>query len=124
MTQVTLRTSRLELIAGSADLLRMEWDEPARFVLALDVRLPADWPPGLYDEDARRYFEERFDVDSGSADWLIWYVVEAAERVLIGSFGFLGPPDEAGQVVLGYSVSEAYQRRGYATEAVCALTCW
>jgi RimJ/RimL family protein N-acetyltransferase len=124
MDRLTLSTSRLELIAGSANLLRMEWEEPARFARELDVRLPADWPPGLYDEDARRYFQGQFDADPASADWLIWYVVETSERVLIGSFGFLGPPDESGQVVLGYSVSGAYQRRGYATEAVGALMRW
>jgi RimJ/RimL family protein N-acetyltransferase len=124
MSRLTLSTPRLELIAGSAELLRMEWDEPARFARQLDVRLPDDWPPGLYDEDARRYFQERFEADPASAHWLVWYVVQATDRVLIGSFGFFGPPDGDGQVTLGYSVSAAYQRRGYATEAVKELVRW
>jgi RimJ/RimL family protein N-acetyltransferase len=124
MDRLTLSTPRLKLIAGSAELLNMEWTEPAKFARELDVRVPDDWPPGLYDEDARRYFEDRFEADPDSAEWLIWYVVEASGRVLIGSFGFLGRPDQEGQVVLGYSVAEPYQRKGYATEAAGELVRW
>lgn len=43
-------------------------------------------------------------------------------RVLIGSGGFFDLGD--GSWMIGYSVLDAYQRLGYATEAVSALVAW
>jgi [ribosomal protein S5]-alanine N-acetyltransferase len=124
MDRLTIKTPRLELSAGSAELLRLEWAEPARFAETLDVRFPSDWPPGLYDEDARRYFEATYAADPNAEDWLIWYVIKTEGRTLIGAFGFVAPPDAEGQVVMGYSVSTDYRRQGYATEAVGGLLRW
>jgi RimJ/RimL family protein N-acetyltransferase len=42
----------------------------------------------------------------------------------VGTGGFKGRPDAAGDVETGYSIVQSFQRRGYATEAVGGLVGW
>jgi RimJ/RimL family protein N-acetyltransferase len=49
---------------------------------------------------------------------------EDGARRVIGTIGFHGPPDERGRLEIGYSVQEAYRRRGFAREAVRAMFDW
>ena len=71
-----------------------------------------------------------------SADWLA--MLEQAERAspwihgfsirhrgngeVVGRCGFKGPPDAEGVVEIAYGISPEHQGKGYATEAVMALT--
>jgi RimJ/RimL family protein N-acetyltransferase len=48
-------------------------------------------------------------------------ITERASRNAIGSIGFHGPPDEEGQVTIGYGLVEQYRGRGLGTEALEAL---
>ncbi len=48
-------------------------------------------------------------------------IAERASRRAIGSIGFFGPPDEEGQVTIGYGLVEQYRGRGMGTEALAAL---
>lgn len=48
-------------------------------------------------------------------------IAERASRSAIGSIGFYGPPDEEGQVTIGYGLVEQYRGRGLGTEALEAL---
>jgi RimJ/RimL family protein N-acetyltransferase len=48
-------------------------------------------------------------------------IAERASRSAIGSIGFYGPPDEEGQVTIGYGLVEQYRGRGLGTEALAAL---
>jgi ribosomal-protein-alanine N-acetyltransferase len=50
--------------------------------------------------------------------------VDAPGPVLIGSIGFKGPPNAAGEVEIGYSVLPQYQGTGYATEMASAVIGW
>ena len=45
-------------------------------------------------------------------------IAERASRSAIGSIGFYGPPDEEGQVTIGYGLVEQYRGRGLGTEAL------
>jgi RimJ/RimL family protein N-acetyltransferase len=73
------------------------------------------------------YFAKRLEEDPEVIGWWAWYIVlnlENKERVLIGSAGFSGYPSEDGTLLMGYSILDAYQRYGYATEAVKGLISW
>jgi RimJ/RimL family protein N-acetyltransferase len=48
-------------------------------------------------------------------------IIERVSRNAIGSIGFYGPPDEEGQVTIGYGLVEQYRGRGLGTEALEAL---
>jgi ribosomal-protein-alanine N-acetyltransferase len=48
-------------------------------------------------------------------------VVHGESRLVIGSAGFKGPPDDTGEVEIAYGIVPDYEGRGYATEAASAL---
>jgi len=86
---------------------------------ALGVEI-AEWPPegGEWDRAAVEFFRRRSD-DGSVQVWGPSYVI--ADNRLVGSAGFFGPPDEEGEVEIGYSVCRVERRRGVATAAVAEL---
>lgn len=120
-----LQTRRLELIAGTVALLDAELAGRAALEQALGIDVPHEWPPELYDRPAMEYSLKQLR-DPAAAGWSLWYLIstETKRAVAAGIAGFKGKPTEDGTVEVGYSVLGAFQRRGYATEAVGALVEW
>ncbi len=120
-----LRTARLDLVPSAAPHLSAELDGPAALALALGLRVPDEWPPDLYGREAVEF--SLVTVQHTPVEdlrWLFYYFVlrvdEDGAPTLIGVGGYKGPPEE-GEVEVGYSILDAYQRRGYASEAVCSF---
>ncbi len=139
MQEHRIRTARMELIAGSARLLKAEIRGSERLAALLSARIADGWPPGAW-KPATEEFLARLEKHPGLAGWLNWYWVLAGSdlagsdlagsdpvkgdvRTLVGSGGFTGAPFN-GEVMVGYSVLAPYQRRGYGSEAVHALAGW
>ncbi|WP_445150475.1 GNAT family N-acetyltransferase [Baekduia sp. Peel2402] len=53
-----------------------------------------------------------------------YQVVLKDEDVVIGDVGFHAPPDELGEVSVGFGIVPAARRRGYAVEALRAVLEW
>ena len=62
--------------------------------------------------------------ESVAADpWLFGFAtVHREDRLVVGSVGFKGPPDDDGVVEIAYGIVPVFQGRGYATEAAEACT--
>ena len=118
-----LQSNRLLLVSANADLLRQELAGPAAVGAALQAKVPEDWPPGEFDRGAVDYFLSQYATLGAEAEgWFAWYIIDRESQTLVGSAGYFGPPDEQGQVEIGYSISSYWRRRGMATEAVALLT--
>jgi ribosomal-protein-alanine N-acetyltransferase len=100
---------------------------------ALQVHVPAEWPPEHWDQDAIQYLLRKMDADPAARGWARYIVlnpVDPSARILIGSCGATGPitpgpnaaPNEEPEI--GYSILPSFQRQGYCTEAVLALCAW
>ena len=91
----------------------------------VDAAVPENLRAGL--ESFLRYRLAQLQVDPSVREWLGRSMVlnddDGARRV-IGTIGFHGPPDDRGRLEIGYSVQEAYRRRGFAREAVRAMFDW
>jgi len=123
-----LRTPRLELIAGDAWTARADADgDRARLAELLNAAVPPEWPPELT-LDVLEFFASTLAARPAEVGWWGWFIVRDAApdaaRVLVGGAGFKGPPTSDGTVEIGYSVLPAFQRHGYATEALRALLDW
>ena len=53
--------------------------------------------------------------------WPGYLFVLPGEGALIGNGGFVGPPDAAGFVEIGYEIAPSFRNRGLATAAVVAM---
>ena len=121
-----IRTERLDLVAGSASVLRAELAGRQSLEAALGIRIPDRWPPELYDADAIEWMLARLEEDARFEAWGFRYFVlrptsESERAVAIGAGGYKGPPTAEATVEIGYSILPEYQRRGFASEAVTGL---
>jgi len=120
-----IRTDRLDLMPATAELLHAELAGAGRFHAVIGKRVPADWPPDLYDEGAIRHYLALLTGAPGSERWGTYYIARRKTgdegSVLVGVGAFKGAPDSEGTVEVGYSVVPSHQRRGYATEAVAGF---
>lgn len=121
----SIHTERLELIPADAEIAEAELTDRVRFAAILDARVPTSWPPEVL-ADALPIFRDLLRADPARAGWMGWYAVltTEGERILVGSAGFTGPPDEDAKIETGYSMIPEYQGRGIATEMVRALCAW
>lgn len=126
-TALEIRTQRLLLVAGNAELSRAELEDPTRFAALLDAAVAPEWPPPLNDENSMRWSLRFHETQPDGAGWGNWYflrVLPDGRRVAVGNGGYQGVPSAAGEVEIGYSILESHQRQGYAPEAVRALLAW
>jgi RimJ/RimL family protein N-acetyltransferase len=127
MTGISLNTGRLNLVAGSAELVQVEINDPLQLSQLLEARVPESWPPTLFTLDLLKYVAQQLDQDSSLMGWLHWYWIlrdkTNEQRVLIGVSGFSQPSPD-GTVEIAYSILKEFQGFGYATEAVAGLLPW
>lgn len=121
-----LRTDRLQLIAATFEHVCAEMESPEDLVRLLGTQVDAGWPPGEYDRDAQEFFRDRLkECGPPVVGWYGWYAIAREERdrpsTLVGTGGYLGPPNEKGEVEIGFSMMPLWQGRGYATEMAEAL---
>ena len=81
----------------------------------LGVKIPEDWP----------HFPEAFEVRGEDSElcelWPSYFFVCPAESVLVGNGGFGAPPNEAGEVEIGYEIATPFRNQGWATAAAISL---
>lgn len=122
--KATIRTKRLELVPVTRQILESDTGDRTELARLLHAGIPGAWPPPLMDENVIREFI-RMSSDTSGPVFAAWYWVlddpAPGSRVLIGNGGVLGAESGPDTVVLGYSVLDEFQNRGYATEAVRAL---
>lgn len=53
-----------------------------------------------------------------------WLMIRKSDRVVVGSADFKAPPNEKGEVEIGYGLGVAFEHNGYMTEAVQAMCSW
>jgi RimJ/RimL family protein N-acetyltransferase len=123
-----ITTERLELIPGTAEIFSARVDDRDSLSHHLGgARVPDNWPPELYDQDAvnwtAKYLSENPDADG----WVVWFIVlrpdETADgkRTVMGCCGFKGKPMADGTCEIGYGLLPQFRRAGYASEAARAL---
>lgn len=121
-----LQSTHLDLVAMTLVHLEAEASGIKDLALLLGVNAPKDWPPGHYDGKAMRFFHDRLAAEGpGSVGWYGWYAIRRRTALqtaaLVGVAGFVGPPDAAGCVELGFSVLPSLRGQGHATEMAAAL---
>jgi len=121
-----METERLELIPATLEFCEAETRGRAALEACLEARVPASWPPPVFEPDDVARIRTQLEADPTIGSWTLHYVLArpgatAEGRSLVGVAGYTGPPTAEGRVEIGYAIVSEHQRRGYATEAVDAL---
>jgi ribosomal-protein-alanine N-acetyltransferase len=118
-----IETERLTLVACPAETLRVLLTDPGRAQELLGATVPEGWPDAEL-TDILPACLARLEADPTSLGDGVWVIVAREPRTVVGSAGFLGPPDQDGAMELGYGIHPPHRGAGYATEAAAALVRW
>ncbi|GAC1614404.1 MAG: hypothetical protein NVS4B3_28730 [Gemmatimonadaceae bacterium] len=119
-----IATARLELVPATRELTLAALEGSGALAASLGAVVPSSWPPEFLDTDALKYSLARITESQHNVGWGLHFVVlivTDADRTLIGSAGYKGPPSADGTVEIGYGIVRDHRRRGYASEAVRGL---
>jgi RimJ/RimL family protein N-acetyltransferase len=87
----------------------------------VSVTFPEEWPGdalGLFSLLIKQYQRDPAYMSWGGT------IITRDDLIAVGQMSFMGPPDDAGTIELGFGISPAYQRQGYATEMAQAMVTW
>ena len=121
----SLVTPRLRLVVLLPGEIRALIDGDARLASELAaVTFSETWPEAPEAREGLAWHLRHLLATPDHVPWRIRVIVEASSMLVIGSINLKGPPDEAGDVEIGWGVSAEYRGRGYAREAAQAVITW
>jgi RimJ/RimL family protein N-acetyltransferase len=116
-----LSTQRLELRPLPRAAIDAMWRDDRESLQALTgLRWPEEAPPTLGEH--LPHISTRLAASPDEAPWWIWSIAGRHDPRAAGAAGYSGPPDDHGLVYIGYALYPFARARGFATEAVRALT--
>jgi len=62
--------------------------------------------------------------ENGNDGFNLWLIVEKENNLIIGSAGYIGKPDNEGNVEIGFGIIPSKRGKGFCNEAVKALLKW
>lgn len=120
-----IRTRRLRLIALPLSQLRLYVAAPRQLEQELGLSVSQE----TITAPLRRAIDMKTSrmelAEEQEHPWYTyWLIVIADDAYGAGLAGFKGPPNDQGEVEIGYGIDPAYRSKGYMTEAVRALIGW
>jgi RimJ/RimL family protein N-acetyltransferase len=124
-----IATPRLDLVAVTPESLHIQQrNSPtmrAELGIAIGAEVPAEWPHENWEPHVFEYLLNLFSETPEAIGWCRYLLLRRATgRTLIGSFGSGLPKPETGEAEIGYGLLPAWQRKGFAPEAVTAMLPW
>jgi ribosomal-protein-alanine N-acetyltransferase len=114
-----ITTPRLNLLCCSLEFLEQIIEGNDAVSNFLNVKVADRWSE--FGIEPFRYSLEKIKAHEQDAKWWTYLAILKEENILIGNGGFKGPPDQNGQVEIGYAIAIDYRNRGFATEMAQAL---
>jgi ribosomal-protein-alanine N-acetyltransferase len=129
-----IRTERLDLIAITPEAVLCEKSGGAHLRIRLGTLVAAEvtheWPPKDWEPHVLDFLLQQMADAPQSVGWARFVALRGESgRILIGTVGAV-PPGSAmdhaapAEIEVGYGILPAYQRHGYATEALAGLLPW
>ena len=118
-----ITTQRLTLTACPLQVARAASGGKRQLETLIGAHVDDEW----LDEDGRgllSYYDYQLRDDPDMIGWGLWLIMHNSDRVVFGSAGFKGKPDEDGMIEIGYGIAPRYRRQGYTFEAAQGLVNW
>lgn len=121
----SLETERLKIIPLTTELLILCRQTRGLMEKALGLRITSMNPdPPEMLEALEEMIRSSID-DPARWKWHTnWEIALKSENRIVGGAAFYGPPDSDGICETGYIIQESYRNRGFASEAVKAISSW
>lgn len=114
--QALLPTTRLKFVFVDDEIKKSLSADRAKFAKTYGLKVPDDWP--LFPEAFQTSDEA---MPSNNAPWGGYLFLDFAGTKIIGNGGYVGAPNETGEVEIGYEIAPEFQNLGFATEAVTEM---
>ena len=120
MNLMKLTTERTIVVLVDMEMITaLSGDAPKQFP---GYRHNEEWPENDLKE-ALPVFEELLK-KNGNDGFNMWLIVEKESNLIIGSAGYVGKPDEEGNVEIGFGIIPGRRKMGFCYESVKALLEW
>lgn len=119
MQAPSIETPRLSLVLGTEPILEAVLRGDRSLGKLLRAEVPFGWTE--FGDPIFRFSLDMVRDNAAEAIWWTYLPVLKAEKVLIGSCGYKGPPDKEGVVEIGYEIAKPFRNRGLATELAQGL---
>ena len=123
-TEFSIETERLKIVALDLNNLYHYIHDYSEVQKNLGVKVTME----RQDPEMAYTFNQLYYYATCHPDQYYWYtsweMILKSEQVIIGGLCFKGPPNEFGEVEIGYGVEPDFQYQHFATEGVCALVKW
>jgi RimJ/RimL family protein N-acetyltransferase len=114
-----LSSERLQLIVCTPAIYRATLAGEEALTAHLNLAVAPNW--SHFGPASFRYAYREVLKKPEAIKWWSYLFVYEAEELVVGSGGYKGPPNQYGEVEIGYEIADDYQNRGLATEAARAL---
>lgn len=112
-----LPTTRLKFVPLSFEIKASFSKDRKNFAKEFGLEVPDGWP--LFPEAFN--IDETLDAETAPDVWGGYLFLNFAGTKIIGNGGFVGAPNDDGQVEIGYEIAPEYQNLGFATEAATEM---
>lgn len=116
----TIETPRLLLVRLNEMWMKQFSQDPKKSAEEFEASLSLEHSERIeHPSSAYQYACSELSRFPESAEWLcFWEVIQKQQRCRIGGMLFKGPPDESGEVEIGYGIDLGFRRMGFGLEAV------
>ena len=113
-----LKTDNLQLLKWNISHLKALHISKDDLAALLQLSIPVGWPqfPEAFSLPA-----DENQASSEASDWGGYFFIDLSNKALVGSGGFHGQPDVAGNIEIGYEIAPEYWNRGFGTKAARQL---
>ncbi len=121
----TIKTERLDLAPLNPTQLQQYLEQPDLLEQELGFPISRGIVTEIVQRAIRMKLAKMANADKTLFAWYTyWLLVIRSAPFGAGLVGFKGPPNQNGEVEIGYGIDQNYQGQGYMTEAVRAMISW
>ncbi|UEG52697.1 GNAT family N-acetyltransferase [Mucilaginibacter daejeonensis] len=126
---LNIRTKRLCIIPLDHELLKLYHEQPHALLQLLQLKPSLPLIRSSFKAQMDVAMKERWLPDTlAYPDLYTWYtnslIVHSKDRLVLGTTGLGGYPNDHGETTIGYMIGEQYTGKGYATEALTSMINW
>jgi RimJ/RimL family protein N-acetyltransferase len=124
---ITIKTIEMKLITDRTILIPVDTEIMNALSGGVPVQLSGYEPHKEWPEDdlkeAFPVFEELVK-KNGKDGFNLWLIIEKESNLILGSAGYMGRPNNKGNIEIGFGIIPVRRKKGFCSESVKALLKW